>query len=537
MTREELHSRRSTRSASPRSGSRPPPTRCGSTTTGCSAPRRGRGGRRSRSRSRPGSCPTLERDAAGLVEALRGRGARVEGMRARARLLSPLLAGSLERGLNLAEAMEARGFGRAGRTRAPAPPWTRAGPARARGRRRSSRGSAVALARVERRHVLLSGRGAPALDGVSLSSSRASSSRCSARPARASRRCCARWPALVPHFHGGRFSGRVEVGGPRHADDAAGRARRHRRDALPGARGSGRAHRACSPRSRSGSRTSARRRRRSCRARARRSPRSAPSTSRSGASRSSRAASSSASASRRRSRSSRELLLLDEPSSQLDRDAAEALFEHARAHGCAVVVAEQRPELPLAFADRVVFLRDGRVADEAAARRGPSRLRPSDEVVTGRGGGRSARARLVRVCGRAAGARRGVARPRRGEVVALVGPNGVGKTTLAKLAAGLLDAGRRSRRPLRPRRVPARRIPAATSCRDRARRGRARGRRERARRALARLDLDGVRGARTRATSRAASASGSRSRRCSRSSPTCSCSTSRRAASTPSGSA
>jgi energy-coupling factor transporter transmembrane protein EcfT len=40
------------------------------------------------------------------------------------RQLSPLLAGSLERGLNLAEAMEARGFGRAGHTRAPRPPWT-----------------------------------------------------------------------------------------------------------------------------------------------------------------------------------------------------------------------------------------------------------------------------------------------------------------------------------------------------------------------------------------------------------------------------
>jgi energy-coupling factor transport system permease protein len=68
--------------------------------------------------------PTLERDAAGLVEALRGRGVEVRGARGRARLLSPLLAGSLERSLNLAEAMEARGFGRAGRTRAPSPPWT-----------------------------------------------------------------------------------------------------------------------------------------------------------------------------------------------------------------------------------------------------------------------------------------------------------------------------------------------------------------------------------------------------------------------------
>jgi energy-coupling factor transport system permease protein len=64
--------------------------------------------------------PTLERDGRGLIEALRGRGLEVRGVRGRARLLSPLLAGSLERGLNLAEAMEARGYGRPGATRAPA---------------------------------------------------------------------------------------------------------------------------------------------------------------------------------------------------------------------------------------------------------------------------------------------------------------------------------------------------------------------------------------------------------------------------------
>jgi energy-coupling factor transport system permease protein len=67
--------------------------------------------------------PALERDAAGLVEALRGRGVQPEGLRGRARLLSPLLAGSLERSLNLAEAMEARGFGRSGATRLPQPGW------------------------------------------------------------------------------------------------------------------------------------------------------------------------------------------------------------------------------------------------------------------------------------------------------------------------------------------------------------------------------------------------------------------------------
>ena len=68
--------------------------------------------------------PTLERDAAGLAEAVRGRGVRLEGARARARLLSPLVAGSLERATNLAEAMEARGFGHHGSTRAPRPAWT-----------------------------------------------------------------------------------------------------------------------------------------------------------------------------------------------------------------------------------------------------------------------------------------------------------------------------------------------------------------------------------------------------------------------------
>jgi energy-coupling factor transport system permease protein len=67
--------------------------------------------------------PTLERDAAGFVEALRGRGVEVTGLRGRATLLSPLLASSLERGLSLAEAMEARGYGRSGRTTVPQPAW------------------------------------------------------------------------------------------------------------------------------------------------------------------------------------------------------------------------------------------------------------------------------------------------------------------------------------------------------------------------------------------------------------------------------
>ena len=68
--------------------------------------------------------PSLERDAAGLAESVRGRGVPLQGARGYATLLSPLVAGSLERATGLAEAMEARGFGRAGTTRAPRPPWS-----------------------------------------------------------------------------------------------------------------------------------------------------------------------------------------------------------------------------------------------------------------------------------------------------------------------------------------------------------------------------------------------------------------------------
>jgi len=63
--------------------------------------------------------PLLERHARELRLALRGRNVELGTIRT----LSPLLAGSLERGLSIAEAMEARGYGRAGATRAPRPGW------------------------------------------------------------------------------------------------------------------------------------------------------------------------------------------------------------------------------------------------------------------------------------------------------------------------------------------------------------------------------------------------------------------------------
>jgi energy-coupling factor transporter transmembrane protein EcfT len=84
--------------------------------------------------------PTLERDATGLAEAVRGRGVELRGARGYAMLLSPLVAGSLERATNLAEAMEARGYGRPGATRAPQPAW--------RGRDHAALAAAAALVMV-----------------------------------------------------------------------------------------------------------------------------------------------------------------------------------------------------------------------------------------------------------------------------------------------------------------------------------------------------------------------------------------------------
>ncbi len=74
--------------------------------------------------------PTLERDARAISETARLRGVSLTEGRwtARARhaapLALPLLASSLERGLDVAEAMTARGYGSGGRTRLAEAPWT-----------------------------------------------------------------------------------------------------------------------------------------------------------------------------------------------------------------------------------------------------------------------------------------------------------------------------------------------------------------------------------------------------------------------------
>ena len=147
------------------------------------------------------------------------------------------------------------------------------------------------------------------------------------------------------------------------------------------------------------------------------------------------------------------LLLLDEPTSQLDPGGADAFLKHVAGLGIAVLVSDHRPRRVLEHADRVLFLDGGRVLLDAAVSAAKDWLGENRPIWLGASSNGRLAVQAEPVCrldGVQFAYRAGLPVVEnvdlelcRGEIVALAGANGTGKTTIAKLAAGLLapDSG------------------------------------------------------------------------------------------------
>ncbi len=150
-----------------------------------------------------------------------------------------------------------------------------------------------------------------------------------------------------------------------------------------------------------------------------------------------------------------QILLLDEPTSQLDPAAAEGFLAYVERLGATVVLSEQHIERALRLATRVLYVERGRLlldapvaeAEDWLRVHNPRYARPPDDSPTSEPSNRLLQGQVaVELNGVSFAHRAGVPVLDgadlivwRGEIVALEGPNGSGKTTLAKLAAGLLE--------------------------------------------------------------------------------------------------
>ena len=144
-----------------------------------------------------------------------------------------------------------------------------------------------------------------------------------------------------------------------------------------------------------------------------------------------------------------QLLLLDEPTSQLDPEAATLFLDAVERLGATVVLSEHRVARALELATRVLFVDGGRLLLDAPRAEAlewlqaerPAWTRACVDSTQAPSGGLVLLLREVSFAYRSAvpvltGVDLDV---HRGEIVALEGPNGSGKTTLARIASGLVE--------------------------------------------------------------------------------------------------
>ena len=146
-----------------------------------------------------------------------------------------------------------------------------------------------------------------------------------------------------------------------------------------------------------------------------------------------------------------ELLLLDEPTSQLDPEGAASFLDVVAGLDVTVVLSEQRIGRALGLAERVLFVDEGRIVLDAPREEAEAWLAEARPAYVERPALGAARRSADGECVLAL---RGVTfsyragapvldeldlELRAGEVVVLEGPNGAGKSTLARIAAGLLE--------------------------------------------------------------------------------------------------